>query len=70
MKFYSEKYMNFVSQPIASNSTEQKISNMFSDNLFEKVKMREEETKLPEDNVPFQIFNTQEKEETSSPSKI
>ena len=46
--------MNLVSQPIiggggSSNGTERKIS-MFNDNLFEKMKIKEEEARMPEEN--------------------
>lgn len=59
MRFYSEKYMNLVSQPILSsasngngrNGTQRKIS-IFNDNFLEDMKLRCEETKQVEVEWP------------------
>jgi hypothetical protein len=49
MKFYSEKYMNAVMQPIHSGSkgTERKIS-MFAENLMEKFNIKDDLNLLDE----------------------
>jgi hypothetical protein len=47
MKFYSEKYMNAVMQPIHSGSkgTEKKIS-LFAENLMDKFNIKDEGDEL------------------------